>query len=271
MGDELHNRNVAATSLLLSRILSALFRIDASSSDLSRVADFIASNDHFFLNISMAACKSMIDAAHGVKASSMVTAMTRNGVEFGIRVSGTGDTWFIAPTPHVYGLYFPGYTIEDSAPDLGDSAITETSGIGAFAMAASPAIVQFVGGSLKEAIAFTKEMTFITLGRNNAFTIPALDFNDTPAGIDIRKVVDRNILPIINTGIAHKEPGVGQIGAGITRAPLSCFVHALSTLKQRITSHSNGCLKSPRPSDATCKKKENANLDESETNLSGFD
>lgn len=235
MGDEVHNRNAAATGLLLKQLVPHALRSGLPPEDIAAAFEFIASNDHFFLNVSMAACKAMLDAAHGVLHSSMVTAMARNGVEFGIRVSGCGDQWFTTPAPVVDGLYFPGYSIDDAAPDLGDSAITETAGIGGFAMAASPAIVQFVGGTPADAIARSKEMIPITLGRNNAFTIPALNFSGTAAGIDIRKVVDTGIQPIINTGIAHKDAGVGQIGAGITRAPLACFTQALLLLSKSFT------------------------------------
>jgi hypothetical protein len=234
MGDEVHNRNVAASSLLLKRLVPALLRTDVAPAEIASVVDFIAGNDHFFLNLSMAACKAMLDAAAGVPGSSLVTAMARNGVEFGIRLSGTGDAWFTAPAPVVEGLLFPGYTSADAAPDLGDSAITETAGLGGFAMAASPAIVQFVGGSPQDAIASSLEMGHITLGRNGAFTLPALDFTGTPAGIDARKVVDSGIAPIINTGIAHKQAGIGQIGAGITRAPLACFAKAILALAEQV-------------------------------------
>jgi hypothetical protein len=230
MGDEVHNRNTAASSLLIKKLVPALLKSGAPAGELAQAIEFIAGNDHFFLNISMAACKAMLDAAHGVSGSSMVTAMARNGVEFGIRVSGLGDRWFSTPAPVVEGLYFPGYTIKDAAPDLGDSAITETAGVGGFAMAAAPAIVKFVGGSAQDAIANTLAMTHITLRRNAAFTLPALDFAGTPACIDARRVVDTGILPVINTGVAHKEPGVGQIGAGVTRAPLACFMQAVAAL-----------------------------------------
>ncbi len=230
MGDEVHNRNVAASSLFLKRLISALLKTDTPSADIAAAVDFIAGNDHFFLNLSMTACKAMLDAAHGVPGSSMVTAMARNGVEFGIRVSGTGDQWFTTRAPVVDGLFFPGYTTADAAPDLGDSAITETAGVGGFAMAASPAIVKFVGGTPQDAIDNTTAMTHITLGRNGAFTLPPMNFAGSPAGIDVRKVVDTGIQPIINTGIAHREAGVGQIGAGITRAPLACFTQAVSAL-----------------------------------------
>jgi len=236
MGDELHNRNAAASSLLIKRLVPALLKSDARAEDIAAVIEFIAGNDHFFLNISMAACKAMLDAAHGVAGSSMVTAMTRNGVEFGIRVSGLADHWFTAPAPVVEGLYFPGHTIQDAAPDLGDSAITETAGVGGFAMAAAPAIVKFVGGSAQDALANTLAMTHITLQRNNGFTLPALDFAGTPAGIDVLRVLDTGILPVINTGIAHKEPGVGQIGAGVTHAPLACFTQAVSALAMDVKS-----------------------------------
>ncbi len=164
----------------------------------------------------------------------MLTVMSRNGVNFGVRLSGTGNEWFEAPANPVDGLYFPGYSVADAAADLGDSAITETNGLGGFAMAASPAIVQFVGGTPADATANSQRMLSITLGRNPAFTLPALNFGGTPAGIDARLVADTGILPIINTGIAHKEAGVGQIGAGITTAPMECFTRVLAALGERL-------------------------------------
>ena len=236
MGDEVHNRNAAATGLLIKKLVPALLRTGAPAADVAAVIEFIAGNDHFFLNLSMAACKTMLDAAAGVKGSSMVTVMCRNGVDFGIRVSGTGAAWHISPAPVVNGLYFPGYSIADAAPDLGDSAITETAGLGGFAMAAAPAIVKFVGGTPADAIANTMAMTHITLGRNGAFTLPAINFGGTPAGIDVRKVADTGILPVINTGIAHREAGVGQIGAGVTRAPMPCFSQAVAALAKSLGS-----------------------------------
>jgi len=232
MGDEVHNRNAAATSLLFKELAPRFLQTTLRPSHIAKVMDFIVNNDHFFLNVSMAACKLMLDSAHGVDRSSMVTAMARNGVEFGIRVSGCGDQWFTTPAPVVDGLFFPSYSSADAAPDLGDSAITETAGLGGFAMAASPAIVQFVGGTPEDAVARSREMQTITIGRNSALTIPSLDFGGTAAGIDVRKVIDTGILPIINTGIAHKDAGIGQIGAGITRAPLACFSKALTRLSE---------------------------------------
>ena len=234
MGDEVHNRNAAASSLLLKRLVPALLAGEADRAAVARVVEFMAGNDHFFLNLSMAACKAMLDAAHGIPGSSMVTAMARNGVCFGIRVSGTGDRWFTAPAPVIEGLFFPGYGIADANPDLGDSTITESAGLGGFAMAAAPAIVQFVGGAPADAIANSVEMGHITLGRNDAFTLPALNFAGTPAGIDIRAVADSGIAPVINTGIAHRAAGVGQVGAGITRAPLSCFSQAVAALAKTL-------------------------------------
>jgi len=234
MGDELHNRNAAASGLLFKRLAQALIDCGLDSGVARRALAFVAGNDHFFLNVSMAACKSMSDAAQGVPFSSMVTVMTRNGVNFGIKLSGTGEQWFEAPANSVNGLYFPGYSVEDAAADLGDSAIAETNGLGGFAMAASPAIVQFVGGTPADATANSRRMLAITLGANPAFTLPALNFAGTPAGIDARLVADSGVLPIINTGIAHKKAGVGQIGAGITTAPMACFADALAALAQTL-------------------------------------
>jgi hypothetical protein len=238
MGDECHNRNAAASGLLFKRLMPALLTTDVDPDALRRSVDFIAGNDHFFLNLSMAACKAMLDAARDVPDSSMVVVMARNGVNFGVQVSGTGDEWFQAPANPVEGLFFPGYGVEDAAADLGDSAITETAGIGGFAMAASPAIVQFVGGTPADATANSRRMQQITLGRNPAFTLPALNFGGTAAGVDIRLVADSGILPIINTGIAHRLAGVGQIGAGITTAPQSCFTDAVVALSALLSEES---------------------------------
>ncbi len=236
MGDEVHNRNAAATGLLVKRLIPALLE-SAPLDEVRRVIAFILGNDHFFLNLSMAASKVMMDAAANVPFSSMVTVMARNGVEFGIRLSGTGNQWFTAKANPVEGLFFPGYGVEDAAADLGDSAITETAGLGGFAMASSPAIVKFVGGTPSDATEHSRRMQAITLGGNPAFTLPALNFAPTAAGIDARKVVDRNILPVINTGIAHKQAGIGQIGAGITTAPMPCFVDAIRALAEQVRLH----------------------------------
>ncbi len=227
MGDEGHNRNRAGTSLLIRELAPYIIQTKFSEEEKIKVLKFIDSNDHFFLNLTMPACKCTLDAAKNIEFSTIVNVMARNGTEFGIRVSGLGDRWFTGPAGMVDGLLFPGYTAEDANPDIGDSVIAETAGIGGFAMAAAPAIVQFVGGSAKDAINFTLKMYEITTVENDIFKIPALDFRGTPTGIDIRKVVETGILPSINTGIAHKDPGVGQVGAGLVKPPMNCFEDAL--------------------------------------------
>jgi len=227
MGDECHNRNVAATSLLSRQLAPALAR---QGDPGIRALEYMRDNNFFFLNLSMASCKLMTLAGHGFPGSTLVTTMARNGVDFGIRVSGTGDAWFTAPAPVPEGLYFAGYGPEDANPDLGDSAITETAGIGGFAMAAAPAIVGFVGGTFAEAMAYSIEMGTITLARNREFQLPTLGVG-AATGIDIRRVLDTGSQPVINTGIAHRLPGVGQIGAGICRAPLGCFTAALAGIE----------------------------------------
>jgi hypothetical protein len=233
MGDECHNRNVASTSLFARLIAPALVRT-ATAEVAGRVLEFLEGNNHFFLNLSMAACKATLDAAHGIADSTVVTAMARNGVEVGVRMSGTNEAWFTAPALVPDGLYFPGYGLPQANPDLGDSAITETAGIGGFAMAAAPAIVRFVGGSAEDALNYTRQMYGITLGRNADYGIPSLGFAGTPTAIDARRVVDSGVAPVINTGIAHKDAGIGQIGAGIARAPLACFSAALAELGRRL-------------------------------------
>jgi len=234
MGDEGHNRNRAGTSLLIRELAPHLVRLDVDREAVARVLAFLNGNDHFTLNLTMPAGKCALDAAAGIAGSSLVTVMARNGTEFGIRVSGTGDRWFTAPAPIVDGLYLPGFTAEDAAPDIGDSAITETAGYGGFAMAASPAIVQFVGGSPSLAFETTKRMRRITLAESRAYQIPALGFRGTPTGIDVLKVVETGVVPAINTGIAHKKPGVGMVGAGLVTPPLRCFAEAARALADEL-------------------------------------
>ena len=235
MGDELHQRNVACTSLLLRAIAPALVKSSAGSSELARIVEFISSNDQFFLNVAMAMGKAMTDPIRDVADSSVVSAMARNGTEFGIKVSGLGDEWFVAPVEMPSGLYFPGFSAEDANPDMGDSTIVETIGLGGFAMAASPAVAGFVGaGNAGAALDTTHRMYEITCAHNPEWGIPALDFQGVPSGIDIRKVVQISTPPTINTGIAHREPGVGQVGAGVVRAPMQCFERALTALADRI-------------------------------------
>lgn len=229
MGDEGHNRNRAATSLLIRQIAPAL--IETSTKKVAvEVLKFIDSNDHFFLNLSMAAAKAMLEPAEGIAGSTIVTVMARNGTDFGIRVAGMPEQWFTAPAPIVQGLWLPGFSEKDANPDIGDSAITETGGVGGFAMAAAPAIVRFVGGTSALALQVTQEMYEITAGEHEFFTVPALNFRGTPLGIDVRKVMATGMLPFINTGIAHKEPGVGMVGAGLVRAPRQCFEAAFKRI-----------------------------------------
>ncbi|MEW5827182.1 MAG: DUF1116 domain-containing protein [Candidatus Bipolaricaulota bacterium] len=234
MGDEGHNRNRAATSLFIRELAPHLVRLSAPRDQVAQILEFLHTNDHFTLNLSMAAAKCALDAAADVPGSSLVTAMARNGVEFGVRVAGTGSRWFTAPAPRVEGLYLPGYSKDDAALDLGDSAITETAGYGGFAMAAAPAIVQFVGGSPDQALATTERMRRITLAESPAYRIPALGFRGTPTGIDALRVVETGILPAINTGIAHKDPGVGMVGAGLVVPPFECFAAAARALAQTL-------------------------------------
>jgi hypothetical protein len=230
MGDEGHNRNKAGSALMARLLAPHLARTNARGDNVAAVLDYLAANDLAVLNPVMAACKSMTDTAHGVPGSSLVTCMARNGTDFGIRVSGLGARWFTAPAQIPVGLFFPGYTQEDANPDIGDSTITETAGIGAFAMAAAPAIVQFIGGTPAMALESTMEMYEITIAENAAFGIPQLGFRGTPTGIDIRKVVRTGITPRVNTGIAHRRAGIGQVGAGLVRPPMACFEQALEAL-----------------------------------------
>jgi hypothetical protein len=234
MGDEGHNRNRAGTSLLLRHLLPVLVELDRPSAQVADVARFIAGNDHFFLNLTMPMAKATADAAAGVSGSSLVTLMARNGTEFGIRLSGTGERWFTGPSGIIDGLYLPGYGPQDANRDIGDSTITETVGLGGFAMAAAPAIVTFVGGGPEQALATTRSMYEIAWGESASFLVPALGFRGTPLGIDSVQVLRTSILPVVNTGIAHRRPGVGQIGAGLVRPPLGPFRDAVHALVERL-------------------------------------
>ena len=227
MGDEGHNRNKAGSLLFLKALAPLIAQVDGAAGSQSEVLKFLGDNALSVLNPVMAACKAMTDAAHGVAGSTLVTAMARNGTDFGIRVSGLPGQWFTAPAEIPVGLFFSGFSQADANPDIGDSAITETAGIGGFAMAAAPAIVTFVGGTPRDALNATLEMYEITSAEHKHFTMPALDFRGTPTGIDIRKVVELGIAPRINTGIAHKNAGVGQVGAGLVRPPMVIFEQAL--------------------------------------------
>ncbi|MFI6939013.1 DUF1116 domain-containing protein [Streptomyces sp. NPDC050418] len=224
MGDECHSRNTAASALLLRELAAEL----SGSAHAREVLRFLSGNHYWFLNFSMAAAKLATSAAHGVEHSTLVTAFARNGVEVGIRVSGLGGAWFTAPATQVRGLYFAGYGPEDANPDIGDSAITETYGLGGFSLAAAPAITGFVGGTVEEALATSREMSRIALARHEAYRLPALGGVGAPVGIDVRAVLDTGIAPVVTTGISHREPGIGQIGAGLTHAPLECFRKALA-------------------------------------------
>ena len=227
MGDDGHNRLDAASLLFTNLLAPHIVNVAKDTTTASEVIRFLGENALSILNPVMAACKTMTDAGPDVEGSTIVTVMARNGTDFGIRVSGLGDRWFTGLRGWSKALYFPGFTEEDANPDIGDSTITETAGIGGFAMARRPAIVTFISGTPKDAINTTLDMYEITYAEHKYFTIPALDFRGTPTGIDIRKVIEKNMLPRVNTGVAHKDPGIGQVGAGVVTPPMNIFEDAL--------------------------------------------
>jgi Protein of unknown function (DUF1116) len=233
MGDEAHNRNRTGTLMLLRDLLPSMVESGVSSADVARAAAFIGGNDHFFLNLAMPACKLALDAARDIPGATMLVAMARNGTDFGIQVSGTGDEWFTAPALTPQGLFLGSYGPDDASPDIGDSAITETAGLGGFAMAAAPAIARLVGGTAADALATTRRMYEITLAEHSRYQVPALEFRGTPAGIDVTLVTRTGILPQINTGMAGKVAGTGQVGAGLVTPPAEVFPAALRALAVR--------------------------------------
>ena len=236
MGDEGHNRNRAGTLMFLREVLPAMIDSGAPSAEVAEAVRFVSGNDHFFLNLVMPACKLQTRAAADLPGSTVVTVMARNGTDFGIQTSGTGDTWFTAPANTPEGLYLGSYGPDDANPDIGDSAITETAGIGGMSMATAPAIVRFVGGSVPDALATTQRMYDITVGENPAFAIPILEFRGAPTGIDVTSVVRSGVLPQINTGMAGRVAGTGQVGAGLVTPPMACFTQALDELSRRAPS-----------------------------------
>jgi hypothetical protein len=232
MGDEGHNRNRAGSLMTLRELSPAIVAVDAPSSDIAAVLAFIGGNEHFFLNLGMPTAKLAMDAARGVPGSSLVTVMSRNGTEFGIQTAGTGDRWFTGPAQTPVGLFLGDYGPDDANPDIGDSAIMETYGVGGFSMAAAPAIVRFVGGSVQDALATTERMYQVTLTENPAMAIPILGFRGSPTGIDVLKVARTGWLPQINTGMAGRIAGTGQVGAGLVQPPQECFEKALAALAE---------------------------------------
>ena len=235
MGDEVHSRNAASTALFFMALAVPLAaeHKGLSQTQIHQSLDFVAKTSQFFLNYSMASCKAIMDAAHGVPFSSVVTATARNGTETGLRISGLGQQWLSATSDLPQGLFFPGFKQEDACPDIGDSAITETAGFGGCSFAASPALTLLAGGSVSDAVRYSREMYEITVTKNPALSLPALDFEGAPCGIDVRKVVDTGIRPVVTTGIAHKQAGVGQIGAGIVRVPMACYAKALDAMAEQ--------------------------------------
>ncbi|OTQ27190.1 DUF1116 domain-containing protein [Gilliamella apicola] len=235
MGDEFHQRNIAASALLLRTLSPKLALLDRNKTEMAKIFNFLSVTDQFFLNLAMAYCKSVMDSVAQIQEGTIVTVMTRNGKDFGIKVSGLGDEWFTAPVNTPQGLFFTGYSQNEANPDIGDSAITETYGIGGAAMVAAPGVTRFVGaGGADVAYEVSEEMSEIYLDHNMLLQIPSWNFQGCCLGLDIRRVVETGITPLINTGIAHKQAGVGQIGAGTVRAPLACFEKALEALAKKI-------------------------------------
>ncbi|MBV9357621.1 MAG: DUF1116 domain-containing protein [Chloroflexi bacterium] len=238
MGDEFHQRNIAASALFLRAIAPWLEEVDVSASRRSEVLRFLGATEQFFLNVAMAYGKVSVDAARTIRAGTVVTTMTRNGVRFGVRLSGTGDRWFTAPVNTPRGIYFASFDEADGNPDIGDSAVTETIGWGGCAMAAAPGVIRFLGaGGFADAVDITRSMADVCVASNPHFLLPTLDFEALPVGLDAMRVVELGVEPIINTGIAHRQAGIGQVGAGTVRAPLACFRAALRGYAETLEAH----------------------------------
>jgi len=233
MGDELHNRPNATTLLFGVDMGRRMVRAGVAAEAIASTLDLCYYNPYTALGLSMAAGKAMADSLRDLEYSSVVRVMARNGTEFGIKVAGLGDQWFVAPAPLADGVYWPGYSEADANPDMGDSAITETVGWGGCVIAGAPGILALTGGTPTDAFEWTRQNASISLARSSTYKLPALAFQGAPLGIDIRKVVETGVTPVIDSAIAHKVPGIGMIGSGIVRAPLACFQQALEAFEQR--------------------------------------
>ncbi|HVB52702.1 MAG TPA: DUF1116 domain-containing protein [Candidatus Acidoferrales bacterium] len=227
MGDELHSRNNAACLLFLAAVLDRAGGL-SESAVLPALAE-VVSDQYFFLRLSMAAAKCMADRAHGVADSSVVTAMAISCNGFGIRVSGLGDQWFTGPPPLFQGHFFDGFTEEDVSWMGGESIMAETVGLGGFAQAAAPALQKYQGGSVSAMVERNLQMYSITVGEHTHFRIPYLDYRGAPVGIDIFKVVQTGVTPVMDAGLAGRSGG--QIGAGVVRAPIECFEAACAAYR----------------------------------------
>lgn len=238
MGDEGHNRNKAGTSLLFRKLAPAILQTHFTEEEKVKALKFIDSNDQFFLNLSMSVAKCIMDFTFcdvnpKTNGATIVSTMACNGYEFGIRISGLGQNkWFIGPSEIVTGLYLPGFTEVDANKDIGDSCIIETMGIGGFCMGTAPSIVQFIGGTIEDILNYSRQMYEITEGEGTTYKIPAFNFRGSATGIDIRKVIKTQILPIICTDIVSNKSSIGQIGAGIVHPPMKCFEDALMEYKK---------------------------------------
>jgi hypothetical protein len=232
MGDELHSRNAAATLLFTRELFEPLMQVQPQMpKEVKETLDYLRSSDYFFLRLSMAASRAAADAAHGVDGSSMVTGMVFNCQDFAIRVSGLGDHWFRGPHQTMFGAkLFEGFTEADVEIMGGESTFNETAGLGGFAQAAAFPLQEYQGGSADKMVEANLAMYDITLAEHPELKIPYLGFRGVPSGIEIHRVVETGITPIMDIGVAGKAGG--QIGAGSFRAPMECFQHAVAAYSE---------------------------------------
>lgn len=234
-GDECHNRNVGVSAALLLRLAPPIIRTARTSDAAARALEWAGGNPQFFLSFAIAAAKAIAREAHNVPGSPIVTCVAANGIRIGIQVSGCGDEWFVTDSPLGNTKISDGYTIDDAQPALGDSFITEVVGLGACALSAAPAISSFLGTSQSDSENIVETMRRVCAGTSSRFVIPSGGYVGTPLGIDVSKVVSAATSPIVEYGLAHKRPGIGQIGAGLTEVPMAPFEQALDQLKRRRT------------------------------------
>jgi hypothetical protein len=252
MGDELHNRINATSNLLVNELIEGLVKVKSPYETISKVLDFTFKDPNgvrLSLGLAMACAQATLEPATQVEYSTVITCMSRNGVDWGVRLGACHPRWFTttAPTCHKYYIFKP-YTREDFGNDMGDSVITETNGWGALIAGNSLALAYVVGATPEEAFATQHENSKLTLAENPQYKIPAFGYRGSPCGIDVRQIVARRQSPVINTGIAHREAGHSVVARGLLTSPIDCFDQAFNAFCTKYSCTSDQ-LKATLPSD----------------------
>ena len=232
-GDELHNRNSAATSMFAERLARGFAKAAVPAATQERAFALMLENTQFFVPVPLAATKLALDAADGIEGSSLLVGCGANGRDCGIKVAGLPGQWFTAPAEVPEGVLFDGFGLEDAGPSCGDSLLVECYGLGATLLPAAPALWGTVGADEARARAITEDAATIALGEHSDYRVPALSNRGAPIGVDVRRVVETGVRPTIDIVMVHPEPGRGVVGFGLTQPPFACFEAAVAAFDTR--------------------------------------